>query len=380
MTEGIVTGEYTPLILIGNTLYVGGDGLGNYTKIQDAIDNAMDGDTVYVYDESSPYSENIVISKSITLIGENRNSVIINGCGAGIVVYCNASNVSICGFTIQNSGNNTWPNAGIFIKDTHNNIITGNIIIDNCMGIYCYNEYDFSSNHIISENIITNNTDTGIDLSSSYKNEVYENYIEDNKFIGIRVGTSTFPSKNIDDLKNEFYNNIYRNTITKNNYGIFFDIVIYNNIYKNNVTNNNYGIHLAPPYLGVCSCNAIYQNNINNNTYGIFAGVWDSGSITANTISKNNIMYNKEGINFVVYDNGVFNCNIERNKILHNNFIGNTKTVYYVYSFFNRWIGNYWGKARILPYPLIGKLRIGDHIYRWIAFDWRPAKEPYDIS
>ena len=29
------------------TLYVGGSELGNYSKIQDAIDNANDGDTVY---------------------------------------------------------------------------------------------------------------------------------------------------------------------------------------------------------------------------------------------------------------------------------------------------------------------------------------------
>ena len=35
--------------LFGNTLYVGGSGPGNYTKIQDAINDANDGDTVYVY-------------------------------------------------------------------------------------------------------------------------------------------------------------------------------------------------------------------------------------------------------------------------------------------------------------------------------------------
>ena len=34
----------------GNTLYVGGTGPGNYTSIQNAVDNASDGDTVFVYD------------------------------------------------------------------------------------------------------------------------------------------------------------------------------------------------------------------------------------------------------------------------------------------------------------------------------------------
>ena len=41
----------------GKTLYVGGSGPGNYTKIQDAINNAIDGDTIYVY--SGTYNGNI---------------------------------------------------------------------------------------------------------------------------------------------------------------------------------------------------------------------------------------------------------------------------------------------------------------------------------
>ena len=46
----------------GNTLYVGGSGEGNYTRIQDAINDASDGDTVffmrYLTNESYDY-ENI---------------------------------------------------------------------------------------------------------------------------------------------------------------------------------------------------------------------------------------------------------------------------------------------------------------------------------
>jgi hypothetical protein len=33
----------------GNILYVGGGGPGNYTKIQDAINNAINGDTIFVF-------------------------------------------------------------------------------------------------------------------------------------------------------------------------------------------------------------------------------------------------------------------------------------------------------------------------------------------
>jgi len=43
------------------TLYVGGSGPGNYTKIQDAIDDANIFDTIFVY--NGTYYEQITISK-----------------------------------------------------------------------------------------------------------------------------------------------------------------------------------------------------------------------------------------------------------------------------------------------------------------------------
>ena len=65
----------------GNTLYVGGSGPGNYSTIQEAIDDSSDGDTVFVYDDSSPYYEFVEINKSIDLIGENKDTTIIDGEG-----------------------------------------------------------------------------------------------------------------------------------------------------------------------------------------------------------------------------------------------------------------------------------------------------------
>ena len=51
----------------GNILYVGGSGPGNYSKIQDAIDDASDGDTVFVF--NGIYYENVWIDeKSINLM------------------------------------------------------------------------------------------------------------------------------------------------------------------------------------------------------------------------------------------------------------------------------------------------------------------------
>ena len=89
----------TPL---GDTLYVGGDGPGNYTRIQDAIDDAEDGDTIFVF--SGYYTEEIEIYKSINLIGEHKDSTSIVGQGVYDhiqVVRITTDDVTIEGFTIK---------------------------------------------------------------------------------------------------------------------------------------------------------------------------------------------------------------------------------------------------------------------------------------
>jgi len=162
----------------GDTLYVGGSGPGNYSKIQDAIDDASDGDTVFVFDDSSPYYEYISIYKSITLTGEDRNSTVIDGSGITSVVYVSADGVKIREFTIQNSGN-TWGDAGINIW-SNNNIISENIITNNFYGIYL----EESSNNIITGNTITNSGYYGIIIEVGVNNIISRNIITDNGIKG----------------------------------------------------------------------------------------------------------------------------------------------------------------------------------------------------
>ena len=85
----------------GDTLYVGGTGPNNYTKIQDAINDSSDGDTVYVYDDSSPYYENVVVDKSINLIGEDSETTSIIGDRQYFVINITADLVNISGFTVE---------------------------------------------------------------------------------------------------------------------------------------------------------------------------------------------------------------------------------------------------------------------------------------
>ena len=114
----------------GKWWYVGGSGPENYTRIQDAVDNASDGDTVYVY--AGRYLGNIVINVSIALIGENKNTTIIDNntdiedpqlIEANLYIF--ADSVNVTGFTIQNC-----LGCGIFLASSYVHV-TGNIFFNN---------------------------------------------------------------------------------------------------------------------------------------------------------------------------------------------------------------------------------------------------------
>lgn len=117
----------------GNWLYVGGGGPGNYSKIQDAINDSSDGDTVFVFDDISPYNERIFVRKQIRLLGEIRNTTIIQ---RGILVT--ADYVTISDFTICN---------GFSIIDQNNILLSGNILTDRAGFCGCTN-VNFSYNSI----------------------------------------------------------------------------------------------------------------------------------------------------------------------------------------------------------------------------------------
>ena len=97
--SGITIIERTPSTMDnGNILYVGGDGPGNYSRIQDAIQNATDGDTVFVYSGTYIIVDLVFIDVSIRLIGENKEITILTGMAMGI----NKTGVEIRGFTFLN--------------------------------------------------------------------------------------------------------------------------------------------------------------------------------------------------------------------------------------------------------------------------------------
>ena len=361
----------------GNWLYVGGSGGGNYSKIQDAINDSVDGDFIYVY--QGTYYENIVIDKSISLIGENKNTTTIdaNFKGNGITIFANQVNINE--FTIKNGYTNITISKGISIS-SHNNNITNNIISNNFYGI----EISNSINNTFYDNIISNNSVNGIYIKDESKfNNIINNKISFNKFPGIAIYNST--NNMIID------NNFSSNTL----HGIFLS-GSHNNIIKGN--------NISYDGIALYSCinnTIIYNKIISSNKPGLYIKGGSDNIICNNVISKN-----YDGINIQESDNNIFTSNsISNNEhafvlsdchgniIQKNNLLDNKKDVEDLeyYHIFNKsekkniWKENYWNKPRFLPKPVfgIGVIIIPDITtipFILIAFDWHPAKEPYDIT
>jgi len=188
-------------VSFGNTLYVGGSGSNNYTKIQYAIDNASHGDIVFVYsgfytDFYPEYFASVFIDKKIKLLGEDKNTTIIDGGNNRHVVRIYADDIIISGFTIQNSGNHGAGIDSSVSNDSINFKIYRNIIKNNHDG-FLQSGTDYGE---VYDNIITDNYN-GICITG-WEVSIYGNIIENNiKGILVLGGNS------VNILDNHFENN-----------------------------------------------------------------------------------------------------------------------------------------------------------------------------
>ena len=167
-----------------NTIYVDDDNTDGpwdgtqehpFRFIQDGIDNASAGDTVFVH--SGFYNQSrIIIKKSITLVGEDISNTIIdadwNNSYVHTVSIFNTTSVSISGFTIQNGFD------GILVSMSRDVMIKNNLIKDNVVGIAVrWN----SNNNVICNNEITGNENLGVLVD--YVKEDNNNSFLKNNFI-----------------------------------------------------------------------------------------------------------------------------------------------------------------------------------------------------
>jgi nitrous oxidase accessory protein NosD len=317
----------------GNWLYVGGSGPGNYTRIQDAIDDSSNGDTVFVYDDSSPYHENLIIDKSIMLYAEDRDTTVLAGVNGTITINITAASVYVSGFTIKQT------TSGLFGVAIHADSI----------------------------------------------------WIESNRFIGekpkphtVNNGITAQGVNNLTIINNEFKENVTAINIIKSNSSM---------IKKNSITGGWYAVKLDTCYDTIIAnnrinesinCITIYGGNhsiISNNTInlGKITGEWWR-LLHINVSSEYGIYFYQS--NVIVTDNlindcqkgiisyGAESCYIARNEItqcycgllsgmtrqctfINNDFHQNVLKQISESCFMNHYTHNYWGRPRLLPKPLI---------------------------
>jgi parallel beta-helix repeat protein len=285
-----------------------------YQNITMALQSASAWTTIYVC--NGTYYENIVVNKTVSLVGENKKTTIIDGCYMGSVVEVTAGSVIITGFSIRNS-RREWPNSGLTFIKVENCSVFGNDITNNYDGIRFS---DFSNNNSISANAITNNL-SGVALSYSSNNSIHGNNVTANNGFGIFLHHSS-------------NNSMYENNIINNRWGIELDFSSdYNRIFGNSIAANNIdGIGLDH-----CFNNILFRNSIAANGE---CGVRISGTSTYNCISGNDVTDNFDGIRL--------SGSSSNNTIFHNNFVGNQQHASTFNSDSNHWDtgyplgGNYW--------------------------------------
>ncbi|WP_440955330.1 right-handed parallel beta-helix repeat-containing protein [Methanosarcina sp. Mfa9] len=266
----------------GATLTVDDSGDANYTTIQEAIDNAEDGDTILVY--PGIYAENVEVYKELSIVsesGESENTFIISNSPEADVLYVVADNVTIEGFSVLGVLSETgsisdadWPDvlAGVFIDGAEGCRVSNSTIIGNDVGIFLRE----ANGAVLYSNVLTLNYWDGIDLIDSSgcvlsDNVVARNergiYVEgsvDNVLLNNIISTITYEALTLLECSNSTLEN---NIITGSELGVYFERSV-SNIMSNSTVEWNYeGIFLSNSTENLFYGNE-FANEINAVDYG----------------------------------------------------------------------------------------------------------------
>ena len=264
----------------------------DYSTIQEAINEALDGDTIFV--KAGTYYEHVVVNKTVSLLGEDVSMAIVDGSATGNVFAIEKNSINITGFTVRNGGG-VLGNAGLRLDNVSFCSISGNRIRDNFAGIW----FEGSSKNLITANEIAANVDDGIVFNYSHNNTISENQIALHEYFGIVINWS---------LNNTIcYNNVTQTHGPSHGDGINLWRSSYNNIFQNRVEENTrYGIRIEVQ----SNNNTLSDNTIRNCTTGL--QVYDSSSF--NLVYENGITECTDGID--VKNSGY--TEIFNNTVAHN--------------------------------------------------------------
>ncbi|MBW2965779.1 right-handed parallel beta-helix repeat-containing protein [Candidatus Woesearchaeota archaeon] len=371
---------------------ISGWGYNYFNSVKDGINKVSEGGTVYVSD--GIYYDNIVINKSINLIGNDKNTTIIDGGKKWDVLKITKDKCTIQNINISNSGSDaglkilsnrtTLTNNilygnlyGIFIESRFDNIISNNIFSNNKYDIKLRGTFntriiknkilnnieniilESSHNTTVSDNVLQNN---GIKISGSFfswKSHVIENNTANDKSIyyyknenGVTVPTdatqvilancSDFEIKNINfenimiGIQIAFSSNIRieNNNFKSNNESAIQMFTTDNSTIISNSINGGTGIKLIKS-----ENNRILQNTLENTDTSIEIVESNYNDISLNDIFSNSKygLYLRSSSNFNeisknnIYDNDVgFRVSSKHNNIFNNQFNNNSDKGLYI--------------------------------------------------
>ena len=260
----------------------------DYTTIQEAIDSAFDEDIIFV--KSGTHIGSVVINKSITIVGEDKEETIILGDWSlnGTVVLVQHDGVVVKNLTMKAVYNSGPSGRGVHLLHVKNCQVT-NCFFQCGIGVWLYG----ANNNIVKNNQISG-SGSGVSMPGN---------------AGIKLQYST-------------NNIISENTVDgyKNGYGIFFDYSSKNDLVKNQISNNYYEVLIKDS-----NNNSIRENNIST-SINIFMNPTDQGMLESYGIrlqgSSNNAI-----ISNLVLDcpKGIRILSSSFHNIIENNFISDSR-------------------------------------------------------
>jgi len=140
----------------------------DYVRIQWAVDNATEGDTIRVFE--GYYLENLLINTSIKLIGNSSDTTYIFSVSSSRVVSILADSVTVQGFGLHPS--NSKYGTGIYVESNSNRILE-----NNCSNNYYGIRFESSQYNLIQGNTLSHDVGYAIRLVRSSNNTISNNTI-----------------------------------------------------------------------------------------------------------------------------------------------------------------------------------------------------------
>ena len=313
---------------------------GEFPTIAAALERAAPGDVIRV--RKGVYRGNVVLDRTVTLIGEGQP--VLRGSGHGSAVTVDAPWCIIRGFSIEESGGSLIDeDSGILLRSSHNRILD-NQLKDVLFGIYFYRAHD----NLVRDNVVRGRTEiglgergAGLHLWDSHRNTIENNAVSDtrdgmyiqnanqsiirnNRVSNVRYGLHYMSS---DD--NVFEDNAFDNSVAGAAIMYSNRISFRRNRFVHNRGFSSFGILFQDSTALVAE-----HNVVSDNAVGLFLEAVRGSVFRANLVANNDTAIE------------IF-ANSDKNEFTRNNFVANLTPIRVIgRATTTRWSsgghGNYW--------------------------------------